>query len=66
MGKRKYQKRHRESVEGFVGVPNLEAHRWMQERRRSSATQRHVLVSRKGSRRERERQAIRDQRRDLG
>jgi hypothetical protein len=58
MGKRKNR---RESVEGFRAVSNPELAHWMQELRKSSATQRHTPKPRKGTRRERERQALRDQ-----
>lgn len=65
MGKRKHQKKSRESVEGFRGTPNPELARWMHKLRSSSAAQRHAPAPRKGTRRERERQALRDQQRNL-
>lgn len=57
MGKRKNR---RKSVEGFRGTPNPELARWMHQLRSSSAAQRHTPAPRKGTRRERERQALRD------
>ncbi|WP_247040291.1 hypothetical protein [Arthrobacter rhizosphaerae] len=63
MGKRKHQRKSRESVEGFRGTQNPELARWMHLLRSSSAAQRHTPTPRKGTRRERERQAIRDQQR---
>ncbi|MDO4254368.1 MAG: hypothetical protein Q4C81_04360 [Kocuria sp.] len=64
MAKRRHQKKSRESVEGFRGIPNPELASWMHQLRSSSAAQRHVPKPRKGTRRERERQAIRDQQRN--
>lgn len=62
MGKRKYQKRSRESVAGFEGnAANPERTHWMRELGKSNTTQRHVPTPRKGTRREREHHAIRDQ-----
>lgn len=61
MGKRKHQKKSRESIEGFRGTSNPELARWMHQLRSSSATQRHTPTPRKGTRRDRERQALRDQ-----
>lgn len=58
MGKRKNR---RESVSGFRGTPNPEAAHWMRELRKSSAAQRHTPKPRRGTRRHREREAIRDQ-----
>lgn len=62
MSKRKHQKRHRVTTKEFTPVANPEWAMAMAERGRSSATQRHALKSRKGTRRERARQAIHDQR----
>lgn len=60
--KRKHQKRRNVSVEGFPGnAANSELAAWMHQLRRSSAAQRHTPKPRKGTRRQRERQAIRDQ-----
>lgn len=59
--KNKHQKRTRESVAGFTPTSNPEQAYWMRELRKSSASQRHIPVPRKGTRRQRERQAIRDQ-----
>jgi hypothetical protein len=53
--------RHRED---FTPVANPELARWMRALRSSSAAQRHVPAPRKGTRRERERQALRDQMRE--
>lgn len=64
MGKPKRQKKLRESVEGFRGTPNPELAHWMHQLRSSSAAQRHTPAPRKGTRRERERQALRDQQRN--
>lgn len=58
---RKRQKRRNESVPGFQGTSNPELAHWMNQLRGSSAAQRHTPKPRKGTRRERERQAIRDQ-----
>lgn len=57
----KHQKRRNESVPGFRPSSNPEQAHWVRELSRSSAAQRHVPTPRKGTRRERERQAIRDQ-----
>lgn len=65
MSKRKHQKRHRIRTEGFVPTANPEWAKAEAERGRSNAAQRHVPKPRKGTRRERERRAIRDQRKDL-
>ncbi|WP_181273615.1 hypothetical protein [Brevibacterium oceani] len=62
MGKR--QKKLRDSQPGFRGVPNPDLARAMVELRKSSAAQRHTPKPRKGTRRQREQQAIRDQRRN--
>lgn len=64
MGKRKHQKKSRESVPGFRGTANLEQAHWMRELGKSNAAQRHMPTPRKGTRRQRERQAIRDQQMD--
>lgn len=58
---RKHQKRRNESVEGFLSTSNPEQAHWARELGKSSATSRHTPKPRKGSRQERERQAIRDQ-----
>lgn len=58
MGKRKNR---RKSVAGFRATANPEQARWMRELRKSSAADRHTPTPRKGTRRQRERQAIRDQ-----
>ncbi|QOT16730.1 hypothetical protein [Paenarthrobacter sp. YJN-5] len=58
------QKRRQHSLtEGFRPWANPEQAHWMRELRKSSATQRHTPKPRKGTRREKERQAIRDQNR---
>jgi hypothetical protein len=64
MPKRRHQKKSRESVPGFRSTPNPQLARWMQQLRASFAAQRHTPNPRKGTRRERERQAIRDQQRN--
>lgn len=61
MSKQKHQKRHRVTTEGFTPVANPELAKAMAELRRSSATQHHTPKPRKGTRRERERRALRDQ-----
>lgn len=61
---RKHQKRKHESTSGFLPSQNPEWAHWDRELRKSSAADRHTPKPRKGTRRERERQAIRDQRRD--
>lgn len=61
---RKHQKRRHESTSGFLPSQNPEWAHWDRELRKSSAADRHTPKPRKGTRRERERQAIRDQRRD--
>jgi hypothetical protein len=61
---RRHQKRRNESGEGFAPTSNPEQAHWMRELGKSNAAQRHVPTPRKGSRRERERQAIRDQQRN--
>lgn len=53
-------------VEGFRPSANPEQAHWMRELGKSSATQPHTPQPRKGTRAERERQAIRDQRRGAG
>lgn len=58
MGKRKNRQR---SVAGFRPTSNPGQAYWMRELRKSSAAQRHTPKPRKGTRRQRERQAIRDQ-----
>lgn len=55
------KRKKRFTVEGFSSSSNPEQAHWMRELGRSSATQRHTPKPRKGTRRERERQAIRDQ-----
>lgn len=62
----KHQKRRNESIPGFSGSSNPELAAWMHQLRSSSAAQRHTPKPRKGTRRERERQAIRDQQRNRG
>lgn len=62
--KRRYQKRSHSSTEGFRATSNPELAQWMAQLRQSSAASRHLPKPRKGSRAERERQAIRDQNRD--
>lgn len=59
---RKYQKRSRDTVEGFTPVSNPEQAQWMQLMAGSNATQRHVPLPRKGSRAQRKSQALREQR----
>ncbi|MFF1880245.1 hypothetical protein ACFVVC_02085 [Pseudarthrobacter sp. NPDC058196] len=66
MGRRRYPKKSRESASGFRGTPNPELAHWMHQLRSSSSAQRHTPKPRKGTRRERERQAIRDQQRYRG
>ncbi|MFI9629268.1 hypothetical protein [Streptomyces sp. NPDC052042] len=61
MGRGKPRKRSRKSTEGFRPTANPEQAHWMRELGKSSAAQRHTPKPRKGTRRERERQAIRDQ-----
>lgn len=61
MSKRKHQKRRHVRTEGFIPTANPEWAKAEAERRRSSAAQRHTPKPRKGTRRERERQALRDQ-----
>ena len=63
---RKHQKRRHESTSGFLPSQNPEWAHWDRELRKSSAAQRHTPTPRKGTRRERERQAIRDQRNEQG
>lgn len=58
------QKHKRVTVEGFVPTSNPDQAHWSRERGKSSAAQPHTPTPRKGTRRQRERQAIRDQRRD--
>ena len=62
---RKHQKRRHESTSGFLPSQNPEWAHWDRELRKSSAAQRHTPTPRKGTRRERERQAIHDQTRNL-
>ena len=61
---RKHQKRKRETTSGFLPSQNPEWAHWDRELRKSSAADRHTPKPRKGTRRQRERQAIRDQQRD--
>jgi hypothetical protein len=62
MGNRKHQQRSRESVSDFEGnIANPELAHWMHQLRSSSAASRHTTKARKGTRRSRERLAIRDQ-----
>lgn len=58
MGKRKNR---RSSVASFRPTSNPEQARWMRELGKSSAANRHTPRPRKGTRRQRQRQAIRDQ-----
>ena len=58
----KHQKRRRVTTEGFVPTANSAWAEAERERARSNAAQRHVPRPRKGTRRERQRQALRDQR----
>ena len=60
----KKNRRKHVSVEGFQPSANPEMARAMQELRRSNAASRHTPRPRKGTRSERERQALRDQRRN--
>lgn len=60
------KRRQHYSTEGFRPSANPEQAHWMRELHKSSATQRHTPKPRKGTRRERERQAIRDQQRHRG
>ncbi len=57
----KHQKRSHATVPGFTPSANPEQAHWMRELGKSSPAQRHTPTPRKGTRRERERQAIRDQ-----
>jgi hypothetical protein len=59
-------KRKRQTVEGFRPSANPEQAHWMRELGKSNATQPHTPKPRKGTRRQREREAIRDQARDHG
>lgn len=63
---RRHQRRSTDSVDGFSPSSNPEQAHWMRELGKSSAASRHVPTPRKGTRRERERQAIRDQQRHRG
>lgn len=58
------QKHKRVTVEGFVPTANPEQAHWRRELGKSSAAQPHTPTPRKGARRQREHQAIRDQRGD--
>lgn len=55
---------HRSTAPGFQPISNPDLARAMAELRRSSTTSRHTPAPRKGTRRQRERQAIRDQQKD--
>lgn len=59
---RKRKKRY--TTECFSPSSNPDQAHWMRELGKSSAAQRHTPKPRKGTRRERERQAIRDQQRN--
>lgn len=61
---RKHQKRRHESTSGFIPSQNPEWAHWDRELRKSNAAGRHIPKPRKGTRRQRERQAIRDQSRN--
>lgn len=50
-----------QSAEGFVPNANPEQAQWMHQLRSSNAASRHTPRPRKGTRAQRERQAIRDQ-----
>lgn len=52
------------TVEGFQPSSNPEQAHWRRELSKSNAAVPHIPKPRKGSRRQRERDAIRDQRRD--
>lgn len=58
---RKHQKRRNDRIEGFRPSANPEQAKAMALLRRSSAANPHTPRPRKGTRAERERQAIRDQ-----
>lgn len=58
MGK---HKNRRTSVSGFHPTPNPQQAHWMRELRKSNAAKPHTPRPRKGTRRQREQQAIRDQ-----
>lgn len=60
------RKNRRESVPGFRPTSNPELAHWMRELGKSSAAARHTAKPRKGTRRQRERQAIRDQQKNRG
>lgn len=49
----------------YSNVANPELAHWMRELRKSNAAQSHTPKPHRGTRRERERQAIRDQRQEL-
>lgn len=57
----KHQRKSHETTTGFSPISNPEQAHWMRELGKSSAAQRHVPTPRKGTRRQREQQAIRDQ-----
>lgn len=61
MDRRRHQRKSHESASGFQPTSNPDLAHWMRELGKSSATSRHTPKPRKGTRRERERQAIRDQ-----
>lgn len=61
--KRNRRNRRRDRIEGFRPIANPELAHWDRERGKSSAASPHIAAPRKGTRRERERQAIRDQQR---
>lgn len=57
----KKKRSSRATQEGFQPVANPELAHWMRELGKSSAASRHTPKPRRGTRAERERQAIRDQ-----
>lgn len=61
---RKHQKRRNITLEGFIPTQNPAQAEAMRELASSNAAQKHVSAPRKGTRREREQQAIRDQHRE--
>lgn len=62
--KRKGRKKQNQPTSGFRPHGNPELAHWMRELRKSNAAGRHTPRPRKGTRRQRERQAIRDQSRN--
>lgn len=61
---RKYQHRSRETVEGFIPIGNEAFSQAMLEKARGNSARKHLSTKHKGSRKDRKRQAIRDQKRN--